>query len=101
MMRHADSERPLLSQDHARPITEDGRQDAQSVAKKLHERGWLPQLIMCSSATRTLQTLESMRDAVAALGRVEIHSRGSLFTVAALDGVTLQHLQVSRARLGV
>lgn len=49
---------------------------------------------MCSTAVRTVQTLESMRDAVAAFGKAETHSRGSLFTVAAMDGMTLQHLQV-------
>ena len=94
MMRHADSERPLLSQDHARPITEQGRQEARDVAEQLQAKGWLPQMVMCSSAVRTMQTLESMRDAVAALRRAEVHARGTLFTVAALDGVTLQHLQV-------
>ena len=95
MMRHADSERPALSQDHARPITDLGRQAAKQVAEKLHARGWLPQLIVSSTALRTVQTLETMRDAVAAFGLAETHSRGSLFTVAAMDGMTLQHLQVS------
>ena len=31
MMRHADSERPTASQDHARPITDIGRQAAREV----------------------------------------------------------------------
>lgn len=50
--------------------------------------------IISSTATRTLQTLDAMRAAVAAFNSADLHSRGSLFTVAAMDGMTLQHLHV-------
>ena len=65
----------------------------QQVAEKLASRGWLPDLIMSSNSLRTRQTLQAMAEAVAAFGAAETHLLGSLYTVAALDGQTLKHLQ--------
>ncbi|EIE24497.1 phosphoglycerate mutase-like protein [Coccomyxa subellipsoidea C-169] len=94
MMRHADSEERLQNvRDHDRPITEAGRACAMEVAQKLAERGWLPDLIMSSDSSRTRQTLSTMAAAVAAFGEAVTHFRGSLYTVAALDGQLRQHLQ--------
>ena len=64
------------------------------MAKQLQEHGWLPSVIMCSNSLRTQQTLDSMKDAVDALCTAEAHFRGSLYTIAALDGQTRRHLQV-------
>lgn len=64
------------------------------MAKQLQEHGWLPSVIMCSNSLRTQQTLDSMKDAVDALYNAEAHFRGSLYTIAALDGQTRRHLQV-------
>ena len=63
------------------------------MAEKLASRGWLPDLIMSSNSLRTRQTLQAMSAAVAAFGAAETHLLGSLYTVAALDGQTLKHLQ--------
>ena len=60
-MRHAESSndyRGLV--DHDRPLNARGRSDASRVANALAERGWLPQLVLVSSSTRTLETLEAM-----------------------------------------
>eukprot|EP00891_Asterochloris_glomerata_P000341 jgi/Astpho2/341/e_gw1.00010.106.1_t len=92
-MRHADSENFWRVKDHERPITEEGRKSAFKVAKQLQEHGWLPSVIMCSNSLRTQQTLDSMKDAVDALYNAEAHFRGSLYTIAALDGQTRRHLQ--------
>ncbi len=51
--------------------------------------------IVCSNAARTKQTLQSMTEAVANFGAAVTEFRGSLYTVAALDGQTRRHLQVS------
>ncbi|BDA42868.1 Uncharacterized protein At3g52155, chloroplastic [Coccomyxa sp. Obi] len=94
MMRHADSEERLQSaRDHDRPITEAGKMCAREVAQKLAERGWLPDLIMSSDSSRTRQTLSTMAEAVATFGTADTHFRGSLYTVAALDGQLRSHLQ--------
>ena len=60
-MRHAESSNgyPGLA-DHDRPLTARGRSDASRVADALAERGWLSQLVLVSSSTRTLETLEGM-----------------------------------------
>ena len=60
-MRHAESSsdyRGLI--DHDRPLNARGLSDARRVADALAERGWLPQLVLVSSSTRTLETLEGM-----------------------------------------
>jgi phosphohistidine phosphatase SixA len=64
------------------------------VAEKLAERGWLPDLIVSSDSTRTKQTLETMANAHPAFATADALLRGSLYTVAALDGQTRKHLQV-------
>ncbi len=47
--------------DHERPLTERGRNDAGRMGAALARLGYHPGLIMCSSAVRTVQTLELIR----------------------------------------
>ncbi len=65
------------------------------VAARLAEKGWLPDLIVSSNSTRTKQTLDTMAEAHPAFSEADTLFRGSLYTVAALDGQTRKHLQVS------
>lgn len=61
VLRHAksswDSDVPS---DHARPIDDRGVLDAAQVARDLNARGWVPQKVVSSDATRTRQTWETM-----------------------------------------
>ena len=66
------------------------------VASKLAEKGWLPDVIVSSDSTRTRQTLATMAEAHPAFQDAATLFRGSLYTVAALDGQTRKHLQVWR-----
>ncbi|MDP6661499.1 MAG: histidine phosphatase family protein [Candidatus Thalassarchaeaceae archaeon] len=61
VMRHAKSswDHPEL-RDHDRPLNRRGQRDAPRMADALAERGWAPELILVSSATRTRETLEGM-----------------------------------------
>jgi len=60
-MRHAESSNDYRDlADHDRPLNARGLSDARRVADALAERGWLPQLVLVSSSTRTLETLEGM-----------------------------------------
>ena len=60
-MRHAESSNDYLDlADHDRPLNARGLSDARCVVDALAERGWLPQLVLVSSSTRTLETLEGM-----------------------------------------
>jgi phosphohistidine phosphatase len=60
-MRHAKSlwDDPKLS-DHARPLNARGRAAAGAMRRAMRERGLLPDLVLVSSARRTLQTLEAL-----------------------------------------
>ncbi len=61
LMRHAKSswDDPKLS-DHARPLNTRGRQSAIAIRGVMHELGLVPDLVLVSSARRTLQTLECL-----------------------------------------
>jgi phosphohistidine phosphatase len=61
LLRHAKSlwDDPKLS-DHARPLNARGRASARSMRAAMHELGLSPDLVLVSSARRTLQTLESL-----------------------------------------
>jgi phosphohistidine phosphatase len=60
-MRHAKSswDDPKLS-DHARPLNPRGRQAAATMRRAMAELGLAPDLVLVSSARRTLQTLEAL-----------------------------------------
>jgi phosphohistidine phosphatase len=67
LLRHAKSswDDPTLP-DHERPLAPRGRRDAKRIAKHLRRLGLEPELILCSSAARTRETLELLRPAVGA-----------------------------------
>lgn len=60
-MRHAKSlwDDPKLS-DHARPLNARGRASAVAMRRAMRELGLAPDLVLVSSARRTLQTLEAL-----------------------------------------
>lgn len=72
---------PLVSPPHAL-----------QVAEQLLAGGWLPEVVVCSNARRTRQTLDAMQGAVPELAEADAHFLGSLYTTAALDGQTRGHL---------
>ena len=59
VLRHAKSAHsdPRLP-DHERPLNERGRQAAPRVGRLLLERDLLPELVLCSTARRTVETTE-------------------------------------------
>ena len=61
LLRHAKSswDDPQLS-DHARPLNVRGRQAAVAMAGAMRDLGLLPDVVLVSSARRTLQTLEAL-----------------------------------------
>ena len=61
LLRHAKSswDEPHLS-DHARPLNMRGRQAAAAMAGEMRRLGLLPDLVLVSSARRTLQTLAAL-----------------------------------------
>ena len=69
LLRHAKSswDDPSLP-DHARPLNPRGRRAALAMAEALAELGLTPDVVLVSSARRTLQTLEALRPALLAHG---------------------------------
>lgn len=92
LMRHAESEAAGRVRDHDREITSQGAEEARQVARQLGAAGWVPQVIVCSNAQRTRQTLDVMQQVLPELAEADAHFLGSLYTTAALDGQTRAHL---------
>jgi len=65
LLRHAKSSwvDPTLP-DHDRPLASRGRRDAKRIAKHLAGLEFEPELVLCSSAVRTRETLELVRPAL-------------------------------------
>ena len=61
-MRHAKSDWTGAHSDHNRPLNARGRRSAPLVAAELVDRGWVPEAIQSSDATRTHETLLLMAD---------------------------------------
>ncbi len=58
LMRHADSPRELKTTDYQRHLSEKGKAQAAEMGVLLKEKGWIPDIILVSSAKRTRETLE-------------------------------------------
>ena len=90
-MRHAESSSDYHGlADHDRPLNVRGQKDACLVGDALAERGWLPQLVLVSSSTRTLETLEGMAqhmEGVKAEVRPEIYHAGISTLLTQLEGI--------------
>lgn len=61
LMRHAKSDwgDPGLS-DHDRPLNPRGQRDAPRMARWLADAGWVPDLVLASTATRVRETIQGM-----------------------------------------
>lgn len=56
LFRHAKAEQVPGKPDHERELTERGRRDARAAGAWLHEHELGPELVLCSTSTRTRQT---------------------------------------------
>jgi len=60
VLRHAKAAAHDERHDKQRPLVERGREDAARMGRAMRERGYLPDLVLCSSATRTAETWEHL-----------------------------------------
>jgi len=58
LLRHAKAAADDGGGDHERPLAVRGRQDAPAMGRAMAERGFVPSLVLCSSARRTAETLD-------------------------------------------
>jgi phosphohistidine phosphatase len=56
VLRHAKSDWPEDVPDHDRPLAKRGRRDAPAIGRWLRANGYLPDMVICSTALRTRQT---------------------------------------------
>ena len=66
LLRHAKSSWKTGDPDHERPLSGRGRRAAKAIRRHLQEQGIEPELVLCSSARRTRETLERIESAVGA-----------------------------------
>lgn len=94
LLRHAESSWNDHSlRDHDRPLSKAGRADAADVSYRLQLLGWVPELILCSDATRTRETLLVMQERVRGFLQAAVHFIPSFYSIAAMDRQTAEHLQ--------
>jgi phosphohistidine phosphatase len=61
IMRHAKSDwKSGAATDHQRPLNKRGRKAAQTMGQRIAAVGWIPDLVLCSAATRTRETWDRM-----------------------------------------
>ena len=89
LLRHAKSswDDPDLP-DSERPLNKRGRRAAKTMARHMRDEGVAPQLVLCSPALRTRQTLERIEPA---LGKRLVQVEPSLYGAGV--GVLLEHVR--------
>ncbi len=62
LLRHAQAESSQSNGDKSRNLTSQGKDDAAALGKEMQRQNFIPDLILCSPAVRTKQTLESVQN---------------------------------------
>jgi phosphohistidine phosphatase len=89
LLRHAKSswDDPALA-DHDRPLAGRGRKAGAAMSRHLAQNGVTPQLVLCSTAKRTRQTLDLLGDAVA---EAEVAYENELYGASAEEVLARLH----------
>jgi phosphohistidine phosphatase len=75
LLRHAKSSWDHPVGDHDRPLSGRGVRDARALGRLIAERGWWPDLVLCSSALRARQTWQQAAAAGAGAREVRFTER--------------------------
>ena len=68
VLRHAEARAAVGGDAFLRPLTADGVAAARQVGREMRTRGWIPDVVLSSTATRARQTAEAIVTALAAAG---------------------------------
>jgi phosphohistidine phosphatase len=71
LLRHAKAKQDTGEGDFARTLTPRGRDDAMTMGRALDTHAYIPDLVLCSSAARTVETFELLVPELAKAPRVE------------------------------
>ena len=76
LLRHAHADSAAAGQDDlVRPLSQTGREEARAAGDWLREHGLRPDRVLCSTATRTRETLAALGD----IGDAEVHEDASIY----------------------
>ena len=79
LLRHAHAESATAGQDDiARPLSATGLAEARAAGDWLREHGLRPDRVLCSTATRTRDTLAALGD----IGGAEVHEDAAIYDVS-------------------
>ncbi|MCD0450605.1 histidine phosphatase family protein [Actinocorallia sp. API 0066] len=93
VLRHAKAEAGFGLADHERPLAERGLRDTAEMGAHLRAEGLRPDLVLCSTALRTRQTLEGL-----GLDDVPVSFERGIYTGDGYDLLTL--VQITPAEVG-
>ena len=81
LLRHAKSSRDNARlQDFDRPLAKRGREAAPEIGRHMRKAGWLPDLVLCSTAKRTQETAELVMAELG--GDTKVHFADALYLAA-------------------
>ncbi len=64
LLRHAMAMSEYSDGDKGRKLAPKGKEDAVALGKMMKKQGYIPQVILCSPATRTKETLQAVNDSL-------------------------------------
>lgn len=92
LLRHAESEHGTHPvRDHDRTLSERGRENAKRMGRHLAEKGLVPDVILCSSATRTTETCAVVCESGAMHPKIEFVEQLYLASHSCMIKTTSQH----------
>jgi phosphohistidine phosphatase len=86
IMRHAKAVKPDGWADVDRPLTDRGHADATAAGAWLADVGWRPEIVLCSTATRTRETWQ---DVAAAFDEVPVRYEEAIYLASPRDLVAV------------
>ena len=78
LVRHANAEQESDVRDFERPLSKKGHGEAGEMARRVHERGLIPDLILTSAAVRTRETAETFAKVLGVPARL-VQAEDSLY----------------------
>lgn len=92
VLRHAKSEHGNHAlRDHDRPLSERGRKNARRMGRHLAENTNIPEMILCSTATRTTQTCALLAESAQMHPRIEFIEQLYLASDSCMIRTASQH----------
>lgn len=88
LLRHAQAMPAENMDDKARKLSPRGQQDAEALGKTMQKKNYVPDLVLCSAATRTQETYEAVKNT---LGDSRVELEDTLYNATAGD--MLHHIQ--------